>query len=249
MIPLPTADTPATSPDSTADGCGVLYTVLQPAAYASAWQEQQRLHQDRCDDKVPDTVLILEHLPVYTLGRRTQATHYASSEASLRSRGADVYRVNRGGSVTYHGPGQIILYPIVRVSRHASGPREFVRLLEDVVIRLLARWSVVGTRVDQKPGVWVDGAKIASIGLRIERGVSLHGLAVNVAMDLSPFEAIHPCGFSDCVMTSLAEVAAASPSLERIKHDLAGLFTEVFRVDWPVMAIHSLHPRVTHGRT
>ncbi len=247
MIPFPTAEAPQPS-TGTADAPGVLYTVHHPVPYARAWEEQQTLHNDRCEDRIPDTVLILEHLPVYTLGRRTLSSHYGHSEALLRNRGADVHRVNRGGSVTYHGPGQIVLYPIVRVSRHAAGPKEFVRLLEDVVLRLLARWNVAGTRVDRKPGVWVDGAKIASIGLRIERGVALHGLAVNVAMDLTPFEVIHPCGLSDCVMTSLAAAAVAAPSIEQIKADLAGLFIEVFRVDWPVVPLHSLNPGVTDGR-
>jgi lipoate-protein ligase B len=241
VIPLPIADTAATSGRATADASGVLYTVHEPAAYAPVWEEQQRLHQARCVDTICDTVLILEHRPVYTLGRRTQAIHYGGSEELLRSRGVDVHRVNRGGSVTYHGPGQIILYPIVRVSQHANGPKHFVHLLEEVVIRLLAGWHVAGSRLDRKPGVWVDGFKIASIGLRIERGISLHGLAVNVAMDLSPFEAIHPCGFSDCGMTSLAAVAAASPSMEQVKQLLAGLFGEVFQVDWPIVSLRSLN--------
>lgn len=141
----------------------------------------------------------------------------------------------------------MLIYPIVRLSRYATGPKEFVRLLEDVVIRLLARWDIAGSRVDHKPGVWVAGAKIASVGLRIERGVSLHGIAVNVMMDLSPFMAIHPCGFSDCLVTSLAAAAGTAPSLDIIKQDLAVLVTEVLGVHWPVVSLHSLDPRAIHG--
>jgi lipoyl(octanoyl) transferase len=222
---------------------GKIYVVDQPVAYAEAWAQQVHLHRNRVSGCGPDTVLILEHRPVYTLGRRTDIAHWGGCEESLRRLGADLYLVNRGGSVTYHGPGQIVVYPIVKITDHARGPKQFVRLLEDVVLRLLKQWGINGMRIDRKPGIWLEEAqpaKIASIGIRVERGVTLHGLSVNVDMDLSPFQFIKPCGFADCRMTSMAAILKAPTGLHQMKQELARHFAEVFVIQWPVMSITSL---------
>jgi lipoate-protein ligase B len=185
----------------------------------------------------PDTVLILEHQPVYTLGRSAQASHWGGNEDVLRANGTELHRVNRGGSVTYHGPGQIVAYPILKLAQHATGPRQLVWLLEEVIIRTLNLWRIDGRRIDKKPGVWVTGpepAKIASIGIRVERGITLHGFALNVDMDLTPFQRIHPCGFTNCLVTSMAAMLKTALSVNAIKQDLAQIFGSVFELEWSI---------------
>ncbi|MCA1957121.1 MAG: lipoyl(octanoyl) transferase LipB [Nitrospira sp.] len=214
---------------------GTLLLFTTPISYADGWILQSRLHQERLLDERPDTVIILEHDPVYTLGRSTRPNDRPDDEGILRATGADVQVVNRGGSVTFHGPGQVVVYPILKTTAYAAGPKRLVWLLEEVVIRLLARRNIKGDRVAQKPGVWVFSpclAKIASIGIRIQRGVSLHGFALNVDMDLSPFKLIRPCGLSDCRMTTMSRLGTTGLSVATVKRDLAEIFGEVFGIEW-----------------
>jgi lipoyl(octanoyl) transferase len=206
-----------------------------PVRYSSAWELQSRLHWERLSNERPDTVLILEHYPVYTLGRSTGVSDWGNDESVLRANGTELHRVNRGGSVTYHGPGQIVVYPILRLARHATGPRQLVRLFEEVIIRVLDLWNIRGHRIDKKPGIWAmtpEPAKIASIGIRIEQGVTLHGFALNVDMDLAPFQLIHPCGYTDCAVTSMSALRGTAPAIGEIKNHLARIFSDVFSVEW-----------------
>ncbi|MBX3328666.1 MAG: lipoyl(octanoyl) transferase LipB [Nitrospira sp.] len=204
---------------------------LEPVPYLAGWDLQCRLHEERLLGLQPDTVLILEHQPVYTLGRRTRVGDWGGDEGTLCQTGAELHRVNRGGSVTFHGPGQVVAYPILKVDRYAAGPRQLVRLFEDVVIRVLSSWTITGNRLEGKPGVWAmtpEPQKIAFIGIRIERGVTLHGLAINVDLDLTPFHRIHPCGLNDCLVTSMAALCRTPISVAAVKQVLAQAFTEVF---------------------
>lgn len=208
----------------------------EPVIYGDAWALQTRLHHERVQGHRGDTVLILEHHPVYTLGRTAQASHWGGNEDRLRTQGAEVHRVNRGGSVTYHGPGQIVVYPILRLARHATGPRQLVWLLEDVIMRVLRRWQINGHRQAKKPGIWTMAAearqKIASIGIRIEQGVTMHGFALNVDLDLSPFDQIQPCGLADCSITSMAGALRCPTPVRRVKRDVASCVAEVFPGTW-----------------
>lgn len=216
---------------------GMVVVLDKPIDYMTAWKLQTQLHAERVRDQRPDTVLILEHLPVYTLGPRTDRSHWGGNEASLRETGSDLCYVNRGGSVTYHGPGQIVAYFILRLTAHASGPRQFVELLEDIILLLLRRRNIQGHRVERKPGIWVripDQAKIASIGIRIEHGVTLHGFSVNVDMDLSPFQRIQPCGLEGCLSTSIATVMNAPVRIDDLKRELASILADVFSVEWSI---------------
>ena len=225
--------TPVTTPQMNSRQMqgGVVRFFSAPVPYLTGWDLQCRLHEERLLGLQPDTVLILEHRPVYTLGRRTRRSDWGGNEMALCQSGAELHRVNRGGSVTYHGPGQVVAYPILKVDRHATGPKQLVRLFEDVVIRLLGSWNITGSRLEGKPGVWVmtpEPRKIAFIGIRIERGVTLHGLAINVDLDLTPFHRIHPCGLADCLVTSMAALRHAPISVDAVKQVLAQTFTEVF---------------------
>ena len=215
---------------------GALLEFAEPIPYSEAWRLQKRLHEERAVDHRPDTLLLLEHLPVYTAGRTTQPAHWSGGEENLSQAGAQIHPVDRGGSITYHGPGQLIGYPIVRLAHHASGPRQYVRLLEDVIIDTLRSWGIEGYRVDKKPGVWVelDGqeAKIAALGVRIERGVTLHGFALNVEMDLSPFSRIVPCGLTGCRVTSMAEALGSRVSLPGVRSVVQRTFSHAFNLEW-----------------
>ena len=224
----------AAAPDSQCPPAGAILVFPKPIPYLIGWELQSRFHNERLLNLRPDTVLILEHHPVYTLGRRTHVSHWGGNEDMLRANGADLQRVNRGGSVTYHGPGQILLYPILRLAQHAAGPKQLVWLLEEVIIRVLNLWNIDGHRIGKKPGVWVmvpEPAKIASIGIRIERGITLHGCSLNVDVDLTPFQRIHPCGFTNCPVTSMAALCKTAISVNAIKKDLAQIFGAVFALE------------------
>jgi lipoyl(octanoyl) transferase len=220
---------------------GSLLVFPTPVPYSIAWELQSRLHHERLLDVRPDTVVILEHQPVYTLGRSTQTSDWGGDEALLRINGTALYRVNRGGSATYHGPGQIVVYPILKLAQYAAGPRVLVQLLEDVIIRLLKHWDIDGHRIEKKPGIWVltpQPAKIASIGIRIERGITLHGFSLNVDMDLAPFQRIRPCGFADCQVSSMNLLCGKGLPLDTVKSDLARIFGEVFSMEWATVAMY-----------
>ncbi len=213
---------------------GAVRIFPEPVPYLIAWEIQSRLHEERLLDLQPDTVLILEHPPVYTLGRRTSLSHWGGSESALCADGAELHHVNRGGSVTFHGPGQIVVYPVLKLERYAAGPRQLIWLLEEVIIQVLERWNITGSRIIGKPGVWImtpESQKIAFVGIRIERGVTLHGFALNVDLDLTPFQRIHPCGFPDCRVTSMAAVCQTAVSVDVVKQELAQTFATVFTLN------------------
>lgn len=174
-----------------------------------------------------EAVALLEHEPVYTLGARAARGGLRLPEAALA---APLVEADRGGDVTWHGPGQLVLYPVL--SLHARGLRvgDYVRALESVAINTLAEWGIDGVRVAGRPGVWVAGAKIAAVGVRIDRGVSRHGLALNVTPDLAWFDAIVPCGIDDAGVTSMAAVLGAAPTLAPVAEAMASVFAEAFDV-------------------
>ena len=213
---------------------GAVRIFSEPVPYLIAWEMQSRLHEARLLDLQPDTVLIHEHPPVYTLGRRTKPAHWGGSESALCADGAELHHVNRGGSVTFHAPGQIVVYPVLRLERHATGPRQLVWLLEEVIIQVLELWNITGSRIVGKPGVWImtpEPQKIAFLGIRIEHGVTLHGFALNVDMDLTPFQRIHPCGFPDCRVTSMAALRQTPVPVGVVKRQLAQIFGTVFALN------------------
>ncbi|HWF59973.1 MAG TPA: lipoyl(octanoyl) transferase LipB [Nitrospira sp.] len=218
---------------------GAVRIFPEPVPYLIAWEIQSRLHEERLLDLQPDTVLILEHPPVYTLGRRTRLSHWGGSESALCADGAELHHVNRGGSVTFHSPGQIVVYPVLKLERHAAGPRQLVWLLEEVIIQVLELWNITGSRIVGKPGVWImtpEPQKIAFLGVRIEHGVTLHGFALNVDLDLTPFQRIHPCGFPDCRVTSMAAIRQTAVQVDIVKQELAQTFATVFALNCSTVA-------------
>ncbi|HLX34741.1 MAG TPA: lipoyl(octanoyl) transferase LipB [Candidatus Limnocylindrales bacterium] len=186
-------------------------TWLGRIGYRDAWARQKALVERRAAGEVPDQLLLLEHEAVLTLGRQADESHVLARPSELRRRGIEVIRVERGGEVTYHGPGQLVAYPIIRLANRGLMVRPLVRALEEAMIATCDELGVVAMRRDGHPGCWIDGGpgrphrKIGALGLRIERGVSYHGIALNVDVDLRDFELIDPCGEPGLVSTSIAE--------------------------------------------
>ncbi|HET9851450.1 MAG TPA: lipoyl(octanoyl) transferase LipB [Candidatus Limnocylindrales bacterium] len=181
--------------------------------YRDAWSLQKELLEQRASGEIPDQLLLLEHDAVLTLGRQADQSHVLASPKELRRRGIEVIRVERGGEVTYHGPGQLVAYPIIRLGDRGILVRPLVAALEAAMIATCAELGVAAFRRDGHPGCWVEGEpergrphrKIGALGLRIERGVSYHGIALNIDVDLRDFELIHACGMPGVVSTSIAE--------------------------------------------
>jgi lipoyl(octanoyl) transferase len=168
--------------------------------YESTWRAMQRFTEQRTD-VTPDEIWLLQHPPVFTLGMAGKPEHL------LRDIGVPVVRIDRGGQVTYHGPGQLIAYLLLDLRRRNLKVRELVDRMEQTLIDLLAGYGIAAERRSGAPGVYVDGAKIAALGLRVKNGCCYHGLSFNVDMDLSPFAAINPCGYAGLAVTQLADHA------------------------------------------
>ena len=181
--------------------------------YEPTWREMQR-RTDAATDATRDEVWFLEHPPVFTMGMNARAEHL------LAVGDIPVVDIDRGGQVTYHGPGQLVVYPLLDLSRRALGVRALVEGIERAVIDTLAEWSIVAHGSREAPGVYVDGRKIASVGLRIRRGRSYHGLALNVAMDLEPFARINPCGYAGLQMTQVSALGGPA-DVRRVAEALA----------------------------
>lgn len=177
-----------------------------------------------------EVIALLEHPPTYTFGVRGGREHLLATPAVLAARGAEVVDSDRGGDVTFHGPGQLVAYPILDLRARELRAGAYVRCLEAAVIASLEAFGVRGERVPGRPGVWVEGAKIAALGVRISHGVSRHGLALNVTTDLAWFEQIVPCGIADAAVTSLERVLGAAPALHAVEDALAAAFERVFAI-------------------
>jgi lipoate-protein ligase B len=200
-------------------------THLGPVRYAEAFELQRTLRDRRAAGELPDLLLVLEHPPVYTRGKRTEPGDLPMPAEWYAERGIEIEDTDRGGRVTYHGPGQLVAYPIMAVDRVA----DFVHTMERAIVTALADEGVTAEpRATPFTGVWTGDAKIASIGVRVRDGVSMHGLAVNVDNDLGPFEWIVPCGIDHVRVTSVARETGRSPSLPCFRKRMAYRFSEAF---------------------
>ena len=205
--------------------------------YRAAWELQHELVAARAAGSVADQLLLVEHPPVLTLGRHADERHVRASAGELAARGIELIRVERGGEVTYHGPGQLVAYPIVRLADREMLVRPLVRALEEAMIATAAAFGVQAGRRDGYPGCWVrpDSVrprKLGALGLRIERGVSYHGIAFNVTTDLADYGLIDPCGLPEVDVTSVAReagwpVSESAPSTESVA-SAAGHFVTAF---------------------
>ncbi len=199
--------------------------------YRKAYQLQREVLSQRKLGLAEDTLIILEHLPVITFGRRGRIEDLLVDDKNLARKGISFYPTDRGGGLTYHGPGQLVAYPILDLKKHAKDIHLYLRKLEEAVINLLAGYEVIGYRRDGFTGVWVENKKICSIGIGISRWVTYHGLSLNVSPDMEGFSTIRPCGLVGDVMTSLGEVLAEPPKLEDVKVNFIAAFGEVFGME------------------
>jgi lipoate-protein ligase B len=190
--------------------------------YGAAHRLQRELVERRRLDQIGDLALLLEHDPVITLGRRADPAHILAGPEALAGLGITVHRVERGGDATYHGPGQLVVYPILRLRDHDLGASDYMHLLEDVAIATLADFGIGAGRREGYIGVWVGGDKLCALGVRVMRGITMHGLALNVAPDMAHWATIVPCGIRDGGVGSMADVLGRAPAIDAVGRRLAG---------------------------
>ncbi len=197
--------------------------------YGEALELQRRLARARASRELPDDVLLLlEHPRVITLGRGASETNVLASSQLLSDRGVAIHEIERGGDVTYHGPGQLVGYPIIDLTRHRRDLHWYLRQLEEVLILALDSYGIEGCRAPRYTGVWVEDRKIASIGVHVTRWVTFHGFALNVLTDLSDFQLIVPCGIEAVTMTSVEKETSGGHSIAEVSDEVARRFAEVF---------------------
>ena len=205
---------------------------LGHANYLEVLDLQRQLVKHRQEQRIPDTLLLVEHEPVITLGRRGSMSNILSSAQQLASQGINVHQVERGGDVTYHGPGQLVGYAVIDLAERSIGVRQFVDLLEETIILTLADFDIRAGRQSQHRGVWVEDRKIAALGVAIKRWVSFHGFALNVSPNLDHYCHINPCELHHEQVTSMARLLGKPPAMAVVIQKLVSRFAELFPGEW-----------------
>ena len=215
------------------------YTDLGLIRYKEAWEYQERLFGQLMARKLSGSgaprqhLLFCEHYPVFTLGKSGSQENLLINEEFLSKKGIDFYRINRGGDITFHGPGQIVAYPILDLDTYSLGIRQYITLLEESVIRLLQGYSIASGRLEGATGVWLDAddesraRKICAIGVRASRGITMHGFAFNVNTDLTYYSFINPCGFTDKGVTSMEKELGAAQDFGEVKVKLYRILADL----------------------
>jgi lipoyl(octanoyl) transferase len=199
--------------------------------YQTAWDWQRQLARQRSAGEIEDTVLLLQHPHTYTMGRATKDGHLLVDASTLEAQGVALIASDRGGDITYHGPGQIVGYPILKLSRHGGDVGRYLRLLEETIILTLASYGITGSRTPGLTGVWVGMEKIAAIGVKLSAsGVTQHGFALNVTTDLRYFQQIIPCGIVGRGVTSLEVLLGYAPPRAEVEARLIAMFEQVFDI-------------------
>ena len=204
---------------------------LGTISYAEGLELQKRLVEQRKAGEITDQLLLLEHPPVITLGVKTRSdrSNIVAGEDTLLAEGVEVFETGRGGDVTYHGPGQLVGYPILDLKPDRCDVHKYVRDIEEVMIRTAAAFGVTATRIDGLTGAWVGGDKLAAIGVRISRWVTSHGFAFNVNISLNLFEFIVPCGITDKGVTSLERLLGRPVPMDEVEAEIERAFLAVFQ--------------------
>jgi lipoate-protein ligase B len=202
------------------------------AKYLEVLDLQRRLVKLRQEGKVPDVLLLVEHEPVITLGRRGNTGNILSTPEELSIQAIKIHQVERGGDVTYHGPGQLVVYPIVHLTQRKLSVGSFVDLLEKTIIQVLADFGIQADRDPQHRGVWVSHLKVAALGVAIRRWVSFHGIALNVSPNMDHFCHIKPCELKSEQVTSMASLLGKNPSMEEVIKKVVVRFVELFPGKW-----------------
>lgn len=217
----------------------MIYQDLHTIEYGKAWNYQEELFdkaltQKANKEQTENFLLFCEHPHVITIGKHGKTENLLYQESFLNQRGVSLFQIDRGGDVTYHGPGQLVGYPIFDLESFNIGLRQYIHNIEEIIIRLVAKYGIAAERLEGAAGVWIDTTtpgrtrKIAAIGVRSSRFVTMHGFALNVNTDLNYFSLINPCGFVDKGVTSMEKELGYAPDMERIKQETKLLFEEVF---------------------
>lgn len=204
------------------------YCDLDFIDYKEAWDLQYYLHQQRVEKNISDILLLLEHPNTYTLGKTAHIENLIGGKEFLERNNISVYNIDRGGDITYHGPGQIVGYPIINLSDWHQDSHKYLRTLEEVIIKVCNEYELNAGRVEGYTGVWIDDRKIAAIGIKISRWVTMHGFAFNVNTNLDLFNGIIPCGISDKSVTSLKKELKREIPVEEVKEKLLRHFMNEF---------------------
>ncbi|RKY57200.1 MAG: lipoyl(octanoyl) transferase [Candidatus Neomarinimicrobiota bacterium] len=211
---------------------------LGTCPYGKAWDIQKELHAKRVAGEIPDTLILVEHPHVYTLGKNANAQHLIATQDYLKSKGIEIYNVDRGGDITYHGPGQLVGYPIFNLKHHKESVSWYVHTVEQILINLLALYGISAKRIEKLTGVWVGDRKIAAIGMRVSKWVTMHGFALNVSTDLSLYDGIIPCGI---VSKGITRIIDHNPDIqmEQVKRDVIDKFINLFEFNRELTLINA----------
>ena len=206
----------------------LIYCDLGFIDYKEAWDLQQEIHSKRVLGEVDDFLFLLEHPNTYTLGKTAHKENLVGSEDYLTQNKISVYDIDRGGDITYHGPGQIVGYPIIDLNNWFKDTHKYLRALEEVIIKTCSDYGLECERNEKHTGVWIEDQKIAAIGIKVSRWVTMHGFAFNVNTDLNLFNGIIPCGIQDKTVTSLKQELKREINIQEVKEKLLKNFTQLF---------------------
>lgn len=219
---------------------------LPPAEYAEMLDLQRRLISAKNNTIIdPDIVLILEHLPVFTIGCRSGLANLNVSEDFLAQKKIKIVPSERGGDITFHAPGQLVVYPIVNLLKSELKVLDYVTGLEEIMLRVVGDWGIKAERNPANRGIWVNGSKLGSIGIAVRRGVAFHGWALNVNPVLEPFEWINPCGIRDCGVTSMARELSQNISVHQVRKAVKRHLKDVFGVTLVSTGISEIQELIT----
>ncbi len=208
--------------------------------YAPAFAIQDQALQARLEGKLASTVILQENLPIFTIGRSGSRNNILSSQEDLEKRGIEVLEVNRGGDVTYHGPGQLIVSPLLYLGDIGLNANQYLHRLEDVLIELLAGYDIPAGKKDALPGVWLENTKIAAVGIAVKHGYTFHGFSLNIDPDLTAFNLINPCGVRQMPVTSMQLVLGQAPPADQIKTELRKILQKTFGFEYRGMTWNDL---------
>ena len=199
--------------------------------YGPAFAIQDQILQARLDGKIATTVILQENLPIFTIGRSGSRDNILSSQEDLEKRGIEVQEVNRGGDITFHGPGQLIVSPLLYLGDIGLNANQYLHRLEDVLIELLAGYDIQAGKKEGLPGVWLKKAKIAAVGIAVKHGYTFHGFSLNIDPDLEAFSLINPCGVKQMPVTSMQQVLGQTPPVKQIKTELKRILQKTFALE------------------
>lgn len=213
---------------------------LDMVEYGRAWELQKAILESRINNNIEDCLILLQHPPTFTYGRRYKEFNLTSNKLYYENKSFAVYKTDRGGLATYHGPGQIIGYPILKMSTYTKDYYQYLRMLEEVMIRTLSDYSIWAIRRNGYTGVWVNKSKIGFIGVRIAIGYTMHGFSLNVNNDLNPFKHIIPCGIQGVRITSISELLNADVDIKEVFDSLVYHYSDIFRVQMTSIKLNTI---------